>query len=399
MIGKLFNLTLRLGGMGSKFILLALLSKYLTTEKYGEFSLIATTVTMLIYVLGLDFYNYLIREIVVEKDNRVNKLLNSFMLYVLIYLLFFVIFYVIKSYFGFDDNLFLLIFIISITEHLSQEFYRIQIALKKITFANVQLFARVFGYSASIIIYYSFSGEISIKSILKIWALFNSLVLIVSLVEFYYRSEIIFSVIPDWLRKGLKTSMFFFGSTIFLKLIEYSNRYIIAIFLSNSDVGIFSFYSNIAIMVTVYVNTIVVSYKLPELLEYSNTPEIGVRLKKVKKELFIQSGIGFLLSVILVLVFLEWQGKIEFKDSIYLFGLLGFSTILSNTSLVYYFEMYITNNERKIMYSTVKSGIFTIVVTTLLIYLFGMSGAGIAAVLSALALLYYRKKETEEIKI
>ena len=122
-------------------------------------------------------------------------------------------------------------------------------------------------------------------------------------------------------------------------------------------------------------------------------------LNKVKKELLNQSIIGFLMSVLLVIPFLLWQGKDEYMSNFYLLVLTGISSVIANYSLGFYFVLYISKNEKRIMISTIYSGIFTIIVSLVFIYLFGLLGAGISTILGVFSLYFFRKKEAKIVRL
>ncbi len=393
---KFINLILRFGGMGSKFILIILLSKYLSVQDYGEFNLLTTSITIAIYVLGLDFYNYAIRDILSNTKNVYHKIVNTFLLYIVIYVIFFLLLAIFLKDIRFITDYYLYFFLISITEHLSQELYRLQIAFTKITLANTLLFFRIFGYAFTVILIFYQHHFIEISTILKIWALFNSIVLMVGLFDLFKGHKIMFSLDVNWVKKGLKVSLFFFGATFFLKILEYANRYIIAYFSSDYDVGIFSFYSNIAIIITVYISTIVTSYQLPNLIKNASSNNIKQLLYRTKKDLIKQSIICFILSGFVLIIFLYWQDKADYQQYIFLFPILGISSIIVNISLIYYFEMLIFHKEKSILLSTLKSCILNFVVAVPLIKYFGVTGAAIATIIGAVLLFYFRRFELKK---
>src|SRR5690606_11598199 len=86
-----------------------------------------------------------------------------------------------------------------------------------------------------------------------------------------------------WLISGLKISLIFYIATLALKVIEYSNRYIVEAVLDEVSAGIFSFYSNISMVIGIYISTIVVSYELPDLIESSNNETFDAKLLRFKK--------------------------------------------------------------------------------------------------------------------
>ena len=87
---KLLNVFLRIGGIGSKFLIVTLMSKYFDVDVFGNYGLITSIITILIFVLGFDFYNFSIRDILNTKDKQeiVNKVVVTFILYGLAYLFF-----------------------------------------------------------------------------------------------------------------------------------------------------------------------------------------------------------------------------------------------------------------------------------------------------------------------
>ena len=75
---KLVNVFLRISAIGSKFIVFTYLSKYFTDIEFGNYSLITSLVTIMIFVLGLDFYNFSIRDILKTKETSQIQKKHSF---------------------------------------------------------------------------------------------------------------------------------------------------------------------------------------------------------------------------------------------------------------------------------------------------------------------------------
>lgn len=394
-INKLSSFFFRMSAMAAKFLVFVFLSKHFSTSVYGVYALIATTITVSIFVLGLNFYSFMIRDILLEKKETASKIGTSFILYLTIYLLFFMIGYVAFAQIDYFSEYIPLILLICVTEHFHQEIYRLLLAFKKVLSANWFLFFRVAGWTLSVVglILWS-SWEISLQTVLTVWGGFNLVSLLLVFLVYYKTIRLhLFSIKikKKWLLKGLKISMVFYAATLALKTIEYSNRYIVEGILGEAPAGIFSFYSNFAMLVSIYVSTLVVSYEIPGLIESSLAPDFKQKLARYKKLLFSHSLIASVVSMLVVYPVLLWQGKESFASFWPLAILLTFGMFLMNISLGYHAYLYIKHRERKILEITIVSGIINVVSTYLLCTYFGLYGAGIAFLITGTAMYLLRK--------
>ncbi len=397
---KIINAGLRVLPLGAKFILFTILSKYLGVEEYGVFSLIATTVTLSIFFLGLDLYNFSIRDLLSNRENINTKISNIFSFYFFIYIIFLLLGIPLLIFSGFSTNIVIVTMLICILEHLNQEIFRLQIAFKKVLLANLSFFVRVCGWTIFLLGIIFFDEKISIVTILKIWLLFNIIGLIVNI--FIAGKELIqvkFSPKIDfkYLEKALKTSALFFIGTISLKSIEYVNRYIVDIILGKEMTGVFSFYSNIAIVITVYVNAIVISFELPVIIENSKSGNLKSFFKKFEKSLLVQILVISTLLLLAIWPLLIWQNIDLYKEHFPLLIFLLIGGGLMNYSLCYHFYLYVKNEDKKILFLTVKSGIVNILVTIFLTYFFGVYGTCMAFMIAGVYMFFLRRTSAKKL--
>ncbi len=144
----LFNIFFRGITLLSKFIFILFLGKYSVDEtNLGVFGVFSTTVALLIYVVGFDFYVYNTREIILNTDNYIHKLKNQLVFHLIAYLLIIpaAIFCIYKFDFVSIEYLWLLL-ILLISEHLGQELQPLKNLLLPIQY---YLLDRVFGSGTS----------------------------------------------------------------------------------------------------------------------------------------------------------------------------------------------------------------------------------------------------------
>lgn len=380
------------------------MSKYFDIDVFGDYSLITSLITVLIFILGLDFYNFSIRDILTSESQNliVNKVSTAIVFYILIYLFFTVIaFFVFKQIAYVKPFIFLIIFI-SITEHLSQEIYRLLIGFEKVLLANVLLFIRTAGWSLIIIYFLISKKPVTMDIIFKLWLAANSItilyVLIYTLLGNY---KLLKNLKIDfiWIKKGLKICYLFFIATISLKIIEYANRFIVDYYLGSNIAGIFTFYSNIALLITLYVNTIVISFQLPGLIKYAKTDKIQGLLIKFKKSLFLNILIATLSIILIIKPLLYWQNKPQFEIYLPLILFMIIAMSLMNYSLFYHFKLYIFHRDKSLLKVMVISGFISLISAFLLTKYFGVYGSATSFLFSGVLLYYMRYIEAEKIKI
>ncbi len=400
---KFMNVLLRIGGIGSKFLILTLMSKYFDVDVFGNYGLITSLITLLIFALGLDFYNFSIRDILKTKEEQeiVNKVISSLLLYVIIYIIFSIIAYFIFNNVSYLKPFVFLVIGLGVTEHISQEIYRMLIGFKKVLFANILLFVRTMGWSIIIVFNYFNDVVITIDSIFSLWLIANILTIIIVFIYVLFKNYnriLKGEVVLSWLKKGLRVSAVFLTATISLKMMEYANRFIVDFFMGEQMAGIFLFYSNVSMLITVYVNTIVISFELPALIASTNSPAIFNLLKKFKKSLITHVIISSVFILLIIKPLLIWQNKIEFGAyaPLILFMLIGVG--LMNYSLIYHFKLYIFHKDKSLLKAMVISALLSLILTAIFTYLFGVYGTASAFLISCVILFFMRYNQAKKMR-
>ena len=207
---QVINIFLRGTTVLLKFVLSVLVIKKLSIEEFGVFGLFQSTVIISTFILGFDFYNFTSREILKENAKSVsyyfiNQLAFHLVVYVLIIPLTFFVFIsgIIHS------NYLWLFVLILISEHLSQELYRLLIILNKSVAATTLLFLRS---GLWVFFLYFFWNQniltVNINSILLLWLLgaMSSTLLGFKFVNLNTINKINFK----WIIYGIKVSLPFF---------------------------------------------------------------------------------------------------------------------------------------------------------------------------------------------
>ena len=380
------NTFLRLLVTFSKFTLLIYIAKYFSTEELGVYGLFTTSITLGVILLGVDFYNFSLREIVKDKTNAPKYLYNQFIFHCIVYLLSIPATLLLFSFKILPTSYLGYFFAILILEHLSQEFYRLYTVLQKPTLANTLLFIRAGLWVYLVISLWSF--KLCPKTLSTIWLMwligaFTSVVIsIVKLSKLkLLRKE---HLDWKWIKRGAKTGLLFFAGTLCYKVIEFSDRYMIDAFLSKVDVGIYTFYVNIANLINTIVFASVIMLYYPRLLESitKDGNEYKMIVKKFSSLTLILSILSAFALQILIHPLIFIINKVEFLENIEVFYTMLIANIFLNLSFVPHYILYAAQRDKIIAYSTAIASLVNIFLNILLIKKLGILGAAISTLVS-----------------
>jgi len=393
---SILNLFLRGLSSVSKFVLIIYLAKYFSIDDLGVFGLFFSTISFAVYFLGFDFYNFNTREIILHPESKTGMLIRDQFIYFSIIYLFVLPFLIIVFQLDFLPYKYMFWFYaILLFEHISIELYRIFIAISKPVFANFIFFIKS-GLWSYILIFIWILGDDSLRNLDSIWfswfigAFFATIISLIYLYLIDIKIFIINSIDWKWIKKGILVSIPFFISTISLKIIEFSGRYIIDLNYSKSEVGIFTFYWTIANFVNIVTFTAIIMVMYPKLIElYQKKDFISFKIIFHKFKILIVSS-SIILGIILSLIIdplISFLNKDGYSSEIYTFYVLILSNIILNFSFIPHYLLYVKEKDKFILYGTISGTILNIMLNLILIPQYGIIGSAYSILISYIAVL------------
>jgi len=398
---RLINLSLRGLTILLKFVLSILIIKELSLEDYGIFGLFQSSIIILSFIVGFDFYTFSSREIL-KKDA---KPVNYYFTNQLVFHLFAYIVILPLSYFIFysgiiDFKYFVLFILILVSEHLSQEIYRILIILNKSVIATTVLFFRSGLWIIALYIVWNQNYlSKSIDSILILW-LIGAIISVILGFNFLNLKKLK-KLDVKWILLGVKVALPFFIGTIFYKLIEFSGRYFLIFFYGESEVGVFTFFTSIANILFVFVQTIVIIERYPKLIEAKEKGKelFLVSLKVFNKEIIQYSMAGFVLSIVFIYPLLWFLDKIELFESFISYIILLISSLMFCLSFISHYALYSYKRDFYILKATTFGLMINLVMSFLLIPRYSVLGASIAQLAAFFSMFVLKVYFWKKIKI
>lgn len=377
---KVVNIFLRGVTLVLKFLLSLLVIKKLSIEDYGVYGLFQSSVIILIFVVGFEFYSFSSREMLNNSSKKFSYYFkNQLFFYLMVYLIILPLSYVLFLFSGIDFEYINLFYVILISEHLSQEIYRVLIILKKTIPATILLFIRS-GFWIILLYFYWELGfvEPNINTLFVLWLLGTSFSIFFGFrfIPFKWVKGVDFY----WIRRGLKIAFPFFIGAVLYKLIEFSARYFLEYYFSTKEVGIFTFFSGIGNILFIFVQTIVFIELGPRLIEIKNEShdKFLKLLREFKKQTIQYSIAGIVLSSIFIYPLLVFLDKAIFFENILSYFIILASTMFYCFSYISHYALFSYNRDWEILMATVSGFVFNIVASFILIPKFGILGAAVS---------------------
>ncbi len=389
---RALNLLFRVLTVVSKFLLSLIIVKNLSVSELGVYGIFQTTVVLLVYLLGFDFYTFNAREITKSDSKPIAfYLANQLVFHAMIYLVVLPL-----SLFLFlgnvvDSEYIFVFYLVLITEHFSQELYRILIVLKKATLASLTLFIRSGLWILVLyLIWYFGENDKSLALVFMLWFIgaFSSIIVIILKLDFSGKFEIDWS----WIKLGFKVSTPFFLATIFYKIIEFSGRYFLDFFWSKSEVGIFTFFTSVSNAMFVLVHSTVIIVMSPYLLEAANRGHVEFEavFSKYRKQVLTSTSAGLVLAAIFIFPVLKFMDSDVLTTNLFAYFLLLLAVTFFCLSYIPHYRLYAFKKDKYLLKAAIIGASFNILVNWMLVPRMGVMGAAISQVISML-LLYLAK--------
>lgn len=402
MIEKLYSIGFRGAGVSGRFFLIFLLTKKISLAFQGEFTLVSTSVAILMLMVGLDIYAFSNQRIVQKPEDSAWIFKNSLHIFSRTYLLLIPIGLGLYFFMGLDWTTALLFVVLTIGEHLAQEMFRNYVAIQKVVFANILFFVRAGLWSWLIVLYLFFTenAEITINQILICWAVCSYLSLLLGLLYLpgikQFRE---IQIDKEWTRKALAFAKPMIVSTLLLKGIEYVDRYMIDLFMDRTQVGVYAFYFQLANLVNLIIFTLYVSFIYPKI--FKNVQDKNLQgFRDNSRELYRASlflVIGFAVFYALIInPMVDLMDKPELANQYPLLILLLCSTLFFNLSYSSHYFLIAGNKEKTILRITAWICGLTIVLNLVLIPFLGVIGPAIVLNVAGLMMWMFKRKQEKE---
>jgi O-antigen/teichoic acid export membrane protein len=359
---RLLNVGLRSATLGTRFLFIFFLAKYLDPASVGYYGLFTATVSYAMYFVGLDFYTYVSREIVKTPTNQRGQLLKGQMaLSGVLYLLFLPLGIWLLNQSGWPSYLIWWFLPILLLEHFNQEVSRLLIALSEQLTSSVILFVRQGSWAIAIIaLMYVDPGARNLSVVMALWGLAGLAAAGIGIWKIKQLKTEGWALPIDWrwIKKGIAISAVFLIATLALRGVQTFDRYWLESLGSIEQVGAYVLLIGIAGTLLTFLDAAVFAFAYPNLIKLNHQHKHEEANKQVRLLLLQTLTMCALFGVTSWLVlpyFLEWIGNPFYQQTAHWYPWLLTAMIINAISMVPHYALYARGADKPIIYSHIAA--------------------------------------------
>lgn len=227
---RMLNVGLRSGTLGTRFLFLFFLAKYLDLASFGYYGLFTATVGYALYFVGLDFYTYVTRETLkTPKALRGRLLKNQIALSGLLYLVLIPNALVVLQRAGWPGHLVWWFLPLLLLEHFTQEEKpRLPSTLSTQITASLTLFMRQGSWAIVVVAWMTLDpGSRHLDTVMALWACAGVAAAVQGIWNIKQLQMGGWRALIDWywIKKGISVSIAFLVATLSLQGFQTLDRY------------------------------------------------------------------------------------------------------------------------------------------------------------------------------
>lgn len=358
----IFNVGLRTATLGSRFVLVFILAKFLDAASLGYYGLFTAAVGYALLCVGLDLYVYTTREIAKVDPMKRGLLIKSQAAFVsLLYLLLAPIVLLLLPSMGLPNSLIWWFLPIIVLEHLNQELYRLLIILSQQLSASLLLFLRQgsWALAAAGLMAISESSR-NLNIVMLLWACAGAAAAAAGLWKLRrlnlggWREQIDWT----WIRKGITVSGGFLIATLAVRAVQTIDRYWLKSLAGIEIVGAYVLFFGVASALNVFLDAAIFSFRYPELVALSNGRKYDEMRRKIRTmwlQAIVSSVTFALVSVLLLPMLLGWIDQSIYLSAINLYYWVLAAMIFFSLSMIPHYALYALGHDRAIIASHVAA--------------------------------------------
>lgn len=377
----------------SRFLLSIILARALSPEDLGYFGLLSAALPFGTVLIGLEFHNFLIRkQVVATPRQRVENIRNQAALYFCNYLVMLsgtAVFLLFKP-----DQLVAVCWFIALlaVEHLTIEAIRNLIAFSRPLAANMILLVRggLWVYAVGIVMAIMPMTR-KVETVFIAWLIGGICGILIAVVLF---RKLPWKEVPwngvdwKWMKSGLRTSTPFMLIVASILTSTYCDRFFIDAYLPRRDVGIYTFFSMLAIGMQSLITSVSQQY-LPLIIAAHNQGAIAHRRSLVQfaRTLAYFSTAANAMAIAAIYPLLWLVDKSDYSENLSIFFVLLAASALRGFADIPAYALYSAGADRELLVSNIASALTATSLSAMLVPVLGLQGAAIGSLSASLILL------------
>lgn len=338
------------------------LAKYLDPSSVGSYGLFTATVGYSLYLVGLDFYTYVTREILKTQNSERGSLLKSQVaLSGSLYLGFLPVGMILLHQLEWPTYLMMWFIPILILEHFNQELFRLLVALSEQITASTIHFLRQGSWAIAAVALMTWQPDTrDLSYIMALWTCAGVAAATVGLLKIKslrlggWKQPVKWT----WIRKGVSISVAFLAATLAIRGVNTIDRYWVDAIGGLEAVAAYVLFYGVASSLMTFLDAGVFSFTYPALIKLHHQNDRALARAKVRQTLqltLVASVVFALISWHALPLLLEWIAKPAYSQHLNLYPLILSAIMVWAISMVPHYGLYAQGIDKPIIISHVAA--------------------------------------------
>ncbi|MDN5873138.1 MAG: hypothetical protein L0H29_01985 [Sinobacteraceae bacterium] len=356
---ELTNIGLRGLALGSKFVLLFFLARFLPPAQIGLYGLVTASISYGVMTLGLDFYTYATRQMLSNDRNLwATYIRDQTAAYGVVYFFELPLFLFLFGFGVLPWELAGWFFALLVCEHIARELNRLLVVVGRPVLATV-----TFLFQSGFWVWFVLTIMFFHSDVRKLWIVFAAWIvgdivaiafgIFVGMRGIRWRDRTP-RVNWSWIRKGIRVAAIFLVATLSLRGVFAADRIIVKQAAGLDLLGVYTFYIGMAMSATSFLDAGVFTFLYPRVVAAFRTGKLP-QFRALMHRLWLQTaGVTAILLVIIALAFKPVLGLLNhpvYLDHLPVMWILLGVVALYALGMVPHYGLYAFGRDRTIMAS------------------------------------------------
>lgn len=353
---------LRVATLVSKFALIFVLAKLLPPQDVALYGLMAATIGYALMALGLDFYTFATRDLIVTpRHSWAGKLRDQGIFYLVTYALVLPPALLLFSHGLLPWSMALWFFPLLAVEHFAQEFNRLLVAISKPLWASIVVFLRSGLWAIAVATWmWLHPASQQLSFVFGAWLLSAALACALALWPLRHidRQSLGSRINWAWIWRGLKLALPFALATLCLRAIYTADRYLIEWLDGVQVLAAYVLFVGMANAVMSFVDAGVFSFQYPRLLTAASQGKkeaFAHEMKRLWRNTLLVTGLLTVAAYVLARPVVQWLDQPAYAAQLGLLPWTLAAVALMTISMVPHYALYARHRDRVIITSHLAS--------------------------------------------